>query len=181
MAIARSESGQFKGPVVVLADKDKEEMDELVAEELEDSGLQVITRSGNPAKPAEQRRASAAAADTVVLLWPSGLSAADGSAQQAAVLSALKTAGGVAKQKVVVQSAGTQEADYNAAQVCFTKFCQVVCIASKKLFSSNFVVLLWPIGPEPCQHFGQYAAVACALGYVANGGVVLQVPRSLQV
>jgi hypothetical protein len=30
-----------------------------------------MTREGSPAKPAEQHRAAAAAASTVVLLWPS--------------------------------------------------------------------------------------------------------------
>lgn len=88
-----------------------------VAEELDGVDLRVITRSGNPAKPSEQRRAAAAAAETVVLLWPTGLSPADASAQQAAVLSALTTAGGVKGQKVVVQSAGELVEDYDAVKV----------------------------------------------------------------
>lgn len=88
-----------------------------VAEELEGSNLSVITRSGNPAKPSEQRRASVAAADTVVLMWPSGLSPADASAQQAAVLASLKTSGGVLGQKIVVQSAGQEVGEYDAVQV----------------------------------------------------------------
>jgi hypothetical protein len=89
-----------------------------VQQELAGSGLELITRTGNPAKPSDQTLAAAAAAEAVVLLWPAHLSPAAASAQQAAVLSALKTAGGVAKQKVVVQTAGEGEvAEYNAAQV----------------------------------------------------------------
>jgi hypothetical protein len=90
-----------------------------ILEEMEGSGLQVITRSGNPAKPTEQKRASAASAETVVLMWPGGLPAAEASAQQAAVLAALKTAGGVVGQKVVVQSAGEDVAQFDAVKVRF--------------------------------------------------------------
>lgn len=70
-----------------------------VAEELGGS-LHVVTRSGNPARLADQRRAAVEAADTVVLLWPSGLSDAEASAQQAAVLLTLEAAGGLNRQKV---------------------------------------------------------------------------------
>eukprot|EP00878_Enallax_costatus_P024281 GHUV01025906.1.p1 GENE.GHUV01025906.1~~GHUV01025906.1.p1 ORF type:complete len:571 (+),score=147.54 GHUV01025906.1:313-2025(+) len=119
IAKARHESGgtMFNVPIVVLADKDKDEMDDQVVEELEGTNLRVMTRSGNPAKPSEQKRASVATADTVVLMWPSDLSPADASAQQAAVLAALKTAGGVAGQKIVVQSAGQEVGEYDAVQM----------------------------------------------------------------
>jgi hypothetical protein len=88
-----------------------------ILEEMEGSGLRVITRAGNPAKPTEQKRASAASAETVVLMWPAGLPPAEASAQQAAVLAALKTAGGVVGQKVVVQSAGEDAAQFDAVKV----------------------------------------------------------------
>jgi hypothetical protein len=88
-----------------------------ILEEMEGSNLHVITRTGNPAKPTEQKRASAASAETVVLMWPAGLPAAEASAQQAAVLAALKTAGGVVGQKVVVQSAGEDAAQFDAVKV----------------------------------------------------------------
>jgi hypothetical protein len=88
-----------------------------ILEEMEGSGLHVITRAGNPAKPTEQKRASAALAETVVLMWPAGLPPAEASAQQAAVLAALKTAGGVVGQKVVVQSAGEDAAQFDAVKV----------------------------------------------------------------
>jgi hypothetical protein len=88
-----------------------------ILEEMEGSGLHVITRAGNPAKPIEQKRASAASAETVVLMWPAGLPPAEASAQQAAVLAALKTAGGVVGQKVVVQSAGEDAAQFDAVKV----------------------------------------------------------------
>lgn len=50
-------------------------------------------------------------------MWPSELPPANASAQQAAVLSVLKASGGIAHQKVVVQSAGKEVAEYDAAQV----------------------------------------------------------------
>ncbi|WIA39518.1 hypothetical protein OEZ86_005609 [Tetradesmus obliquus] len=119
MALAHAESGGvlFSGPVVVLADRDRMDMQEEILEEMEGSGLQVITRCGNPAKPSEQKRASAAAAETVVLMWPGGLPPAEASVQQAAVLAALKTAGGVVGQKVVVQSAGEDAAQFDAVKM----------------------------------------------------------------
>ncbi|KAF6253223.1 hypothetical protein COO60DRAFT_1548067 [Scenedesmus sp. NREL 46B-D3] len=119
MALAHAESGGmlFKGPVVVLADRDRMDMQEEIFEELEGSRLRVITRSGNPAKPPEQKRASAASAEAVVLMWPAGLPPAEASAQQAAVLAALKTAGGFVGQKVVVQSAGEAAAQFDAMKM----------------------------------------------------------------
>lgn len=88
-----------------------------MAEELDGSGLKVITRSGSPAKPSDQARAAAAAASTVVLLWPEDMSAAEASANTAAALSALRASGGVRGQKVVVQSRGYALQDFDAAQV----------------------------------------------------------------
>ena len=89
-----------------------------VAEELEGMGLDVITRSGSPAKPTDQHRVAAAAASTVVLLWPADTPPAEASAQTAAALSALRASGGVRGQKVVVQSRGDALAEFDATQVC---------------------------------------------------------------
>eukprot|EP00878_Enallax_costatus_P027636 GHUV01029773.1.p1 GENE.GHUV01029773.1~~GHUV01029773.1.p1 ORF type:complete len:281 (+),score=62.85 GHUV01029773.1:313-1155(+) len=142
IAKARHESGgtMFNVPIVVLADKDKDEMDDQVVEELEGTNLRVMTRSGNPAKPSEQKRASVATADTVVLMWPSDLSPADASAQQAAVLAALKTAGGVAGQKIVVQSAGQEVGEYDAVQVGLEA--GVDQLVSSEAFGCTLLVLL---------------------------------------
>lgn len=80
-------------------------------------GLNVITRSGSPAKPTDQHRVAAAAASTVVLLWPADMPAAQASAETAAALSALRASGGVRGQKVVVQSRGDALTEFNATQV----------------------------------------------------------------
>jgi hypothetical protein len=91
-----------------------------VADELEGSGLNVITRSGSPAKPTDQHRVAAANADTVVMLWPADMSSSEASAHTAAALSALRASGGVRGQKVVVQSRADVLEEFDAAQVCLS-------------------------------------------------------------
>jgi hypothetical protein len=88
-----------------------------VAAQLEGYGLNVITRSGSPAKPSDQARVAAAQADTVVLLWPLDKPAAEASAQTAAALSALRATGGMRGQKVVVQSRSDALKEFNATKV----------------------------------------------------------------
>lgn len=90
-----------------------------VAEELEGLGLTVITRSGSPAKPTDQHRVAAAAASTVVLLWPQDVPPAEASAHTAAALSALRASGGVRGQKVVVQSRRDVLDEFDATQVSY--------------------------------------------------------------
>lgn len=87
-----------------------------VADELEGYGLNVITRTGSPAKPSDQARVAAAQADTVVLLWPTDKPAAEASAQTAAALSALRASGGVRGQKVVVQSRADALTEFDAIE-----------------------------------------------------------------
>ena len=67
---------------------------------------------------ADLSRVSATAAETVLVLWPEDAALDVGTAQQAAAVSALKAAGGITGQKLVVQSPGAQVAEeYNAAVV----------------------------------------------------------------
>ena len=72
MAVAKSErAGTFDKPVVLLADVDKELMDELVESALEDSPpLEVVTRRGNPFDTEDLVRVNAHDARRVVVLHP---------------------------------------------------------------------------------------------------------------
>ena len=72
MAVAKSErAGTFDKPVVLLADVDKERMDELVESALEDSPpLEVVTRRGNPFDAEDLAKVNASRARRVVLLHP---------------------------------------------------------------------------------------------------------------
>jgi hypothetical protein len=89
-------------------------------EDLGDCGVEIISRSGYPAAMADLSKVSATAAETVLVLWPEDEAPDAGTAQQAAAVSALKAAGGITGQKLVVQSPGAQIADeYNAAVVCW--------------------------------------------------------------
>lgn len=88
-----------------------------VADELEGLGLNVITRTGSPAKPTDQHRVAACNAETVVLLWPSDMSPSEASAHTAAALSALRASGGVRGQKVVVQSTSDAMTEFDATKV----------------------------------------------------------------
>ena len=72
MAVAKSErAGTFDKPVVLLADIDKETMDELVEAALEDSPpLEVVTRRGNPFDAEDLQKVNAYDARRVVILHP---------------------------------------------------------------------------------------------------------------
>ena len=73
MAVAKSErAGTFDKPVVLLADVDKEQMDELVESALEDSpgNLEVVTRRGNPFDAEDLLKVNAFDARRVVILHP---------------------------------------------------------------------------------------------------------------
>ena len=72
MAVAKSErAGTFDKPVVLLADVDKEQMDELVESALEDSPpLEVVTRRGNPFDTEDLVKVNAHDARRVVVLHP---------------------------------------------------------------------------------------------------------------
>ena len=72
MAVAKSERpGSFDKPVVLLADVDKEEMDEIVENALEDSPpLEVVTRRGNPFDAEDLAKVNAFKARRVVILHP---------------------------------------------------------------------------------------------------------------
>lgn len=68
---AARREGRIKGPVVIIADKDKEEMDTLVQEELEQlepkSKLSVTTRTGSPAELSHMQRVSAGTARRIIV------------------------------------------------------------------------------------------------------------------
>ena len=69
VAVAKSEGIGFKKPVVVLADRDKEEMDAVIEDELSDSPpLSVVTRQGRGYNPEDLQRVNAWAAERVVVL-----------------------------------------------------------------------------------------------------------------
>lgn len=72
MAVAKSErAGTFDKPVVLLADIDKETMDDLVANALEDSPpLEVVTRRGNPFDADDLAKVNAYRARRVIILHP---------------------------------------------------------------------------------------------------------------
>ena len=72
MAVAKSErAGTFDRPVVLLADVDKETMDEAIGEALEESPpLRVVTRRGNPFDAEDLARVNAFAAKRVIILHP---------------------------------------------------------------------------------------------------------------
>lgn len=130
-----------------------------MADELEGLGLNVITRSGSPAKPTDQHRVAAASADTVVVLWPGEMSSSEASAHTAAALSALRASGGVRGQKVVVQSRADVLEEFDAAQVCLS--CNVSsaqCRAGLRLSLTSSGVLRLRSGAfehnSSCNHLG---------------------------
>lgn len=115
-----------------------------LAEELEGYDLSVITRSGHPAKPSEQQRVSAVHAETIVLLYPDGLSPAAAAAQQAATLSALQAGGGAVRgQRVVVQGPGADAAAYDAAEVrcCSGYVCSRILLCME--IADDYVLNHW--------------------------------------
>jgi len=74
IAIAQSKAHTDKPfglPVVVLADRNKSEMDREIADAL-GGKLRVITRSGSTTRLEDLRRTGAADAATVLLQWPEG-------------------------------------------------------------------------------------------------------------
>ncbi|KAI8465303.1 MAG: hypothetical protein J3K34DRAFT_461471 [Monoraphidium minutum] len=106
IAIAQAQAGAEKPfglPVVVLADRAREDMDGEIHEEL-GSLLPVITRSGSAARLEDLRRAGVGAAGTVLLSYPESRDRDLAAAEQAAALAAIKREGGPAGQKIVVQS-----------------------------------------------------------------------------
>jgi hypothetical protein len=108
----------FGMPVVLLADKDKAEMDEVIKDLGPDQfGVHVLVRSGNPAVPEELARAAAGDARTVMMLQPDDLDDAEAASQQAAALAGIKAAGNVSKQKIVVQACSDSPLEFNAAHV----------------------------------------------------------------
>jgi len=101
MAVAKSErAGSFDKPVVLLADMDKEEMDEIVDNALEDSPpLEVVTRRGNPFDAEDLAKVNAFKARRVVILHPHekdvglirpGVDGGDSSAESSAALRTLQ-------------------------------------------------------------------------------------------
>lgn len=121
IALAQQErgSGVFNEPIVVLAEQDKEYMDGFINEELESGGLNIITRTGSPAKLSDLEKVAAGEAHTVIVLHTEQENKAFAVAQKAACLVALKTAGGVAGQNLVVQAAGIADEEFTAAMDAF--------------------------------------------------------------
>ena len=77
---AARREGRLSGTVLVLADKDKEEMDEVIEDELgriPGARLNVLTRKGSPLELNHMDRVAAATARRIILLPPGGDGAAD--------------------------------------------------------------------------------------------------------
>ncbi|KAL3146236.1 hypothetical protein ABBQ32_002939 [Trebouxia sp. C0010 RCD-2024] len=102
MAVAKAEhqQGTFKGPVVVLADRDKAEMDAAVAQGLQGpSNLEVLTRSGRPQSIGDLEKAAVGQAGIVVMLHPED---EEGAAEQkVAAITGIEALGGGAKVTLV--------------------------------------------------------------------------------
>ncbi|KAL0038546.1 hypothetical protein WJX77_010122 [Trebouxia sp. C0004] len=106
MAVARAEQqvGACKGPVVVLADMDKAEMDAAVAKGLQGCKMEVMTRSGRPHSIADLEKAAAGRARIIVMLHPED---EEGAAQRkVAAMTGIEALGGGAKagQNLLIQS-----------------------------------------------------------------------------
>ena len=74
---AARREGRLKGPVVIIADKDKEEMDELVKDELDNlqppSKLSVTTRTGSPSELSNMQVSSCGLPDLFIVATQSRL------------------------------------------------------------------------------------------------------------
>ncbi|GBF96827.1 hypothetical protein Rsub_09683 [Raphidocelis subcapitata] len=119
IAVAQSRAGAggapFGLPVVVLADRDKDEMDREVHDAV-GGRLAVITRSGSSTRLEDLRRAAVGSAGTVLLQYPEGKPKNRAHAEQAAALAALKRES--SGQKVIVQGDGEAAAEgFDAAAV----------------------------------------------------------------
>ena len=72
--MAQEERGTatFSLPVVLLADRDKEEMDQDLSNELGQDliGTKIITRSGSPMKMGDMERVAVGQAKTILVLTP---------------------------------------------------------------------------------------------------------------
>eukprot|EP00891_Asterochloris_glomerata_P002795 jgi/Astpho2/2795/fgenesh1_pg.00050_%23_80_t len=93
MALSRSHCGHgsvYDKPIVILAERDKHEMDTELESVLQNACIKVITRSGAPHFLKDLNSISAGSAHTVVLLHPEN--AADASKIKAATVLALKSA-----------------------------------------------------------------------------------------
>lgn len=67
---ASKERGSFKCPIVVLADVDKDELEERVSQDSEGLGLRIFTRKGCTHDPMDLKRVAAATAKYVIWLEP---------------------------------------------------------------------------------------------------------------
>ncbi|KAK9861239.1 hypothetical protein WJX84_011733 [Apatococcus fuscideae] len=117
IAVSRRERDNFAGPVVILANRPKLEMDAECNQGLAGMGLDVDTRSGVPFSVTDLEKVAAGTARTVLLLSNDHVSADAGKQQAAAVLgvqtcrSNLKTRPGLRllPQNIAVQEAGDAE------------------------------------------------------------------------
>ena len=117
MAVAKSErAGTFDKPVVLLADVDKEQMDELVESALEDSpgNLEVVTRRGNPFDAEDLLKVNAFDARRVVILHPHerdvGLLGSSGNGDELLLKNSDANADADAKRQRVFQKQQREEA-----------------------------------------------------------------------
>ena len=80
---AARKEGRLSGPVVVLSDTEKEEMDEAVGEELRriGAGLSVYTRNGSPVELDAMDRVAAGTAKRIILLPGDGMGEPEQAAQ----------------------------------------------------------------------------------------------------
>ncbi|GMH41923.1 hypothetical protein BSKO_09842 [Bryopsis sp. KO-2023] len=95
MAIAKEERtvGTFKGPVIVLADVDKDELDAITDRALDGLKLDVKTRSGCTHDVSDLRKVAAEKAKTVIWLEPDDGDETSVSARRQTAIASLKTLG----------------------------------------------------------------------------------------
>ena len=71
---AARREGRIKGPVVIIADRDKEEMDAMVRDELDKlqprAKLSVTTRTGSPSELSSMQRVAAGTAQRIIVTQP---------------------------------------------------------------------------------------------------------------
>ena len=108
VAVAKSEGIGFERPVVLLANREKEEMDATIEDELQDSPpLTVVTRSGQAHNAEDLDRVNAWAAERVVVLHDDGENEDTVESQKAAAVLNLRSGGGITGGRgpnVIVQS-----------------------------------------------------------------------------
>eukprot|EP00798_Chlamydomonas_sp_ICE-L_P027709 gene27709-7353_t len=88
-----SEEPFFKRPIVVLAKKEKNDMDEDIVKRIPNTTLEIYTRTGSPASPIDLEMVAASSADTVIVLHPEASNGQCAEANKASIAMALTVIG----------------------------------------------------------------------------------------